>query len=72
MLSVKLSEEITTIQTGTVANKIRNKNVRELVKPVYLLQSSYEHSVCLGIPFVWAFSSSLGSRKAKILWSEDS
>ena len=34
MLSVKLSEEITTIQTGTVTNKIRNKNVRELVKPV--------------------------------------
>ena len=40
MLSLKLSEEITTIQTGTVANKIRNKNVRELVKPVYSLQSS--------------------------------
>ena len=38
MLSVKLSGEIRAIQTGTVANKIRNKNVS--VKPVYSLQSS--------------------------------
>ena len=34
LLSVKLSEEIRTIQTGTVANKIRNKNGKKLVKPV--------------------------------------
>ena len=54
MLSVKLSEEITR-QTGTVASKITNKNVSELVKPVYSLQSSvlafrlFGHSFRLGI-----------------------
>ena len=52
MLSVKLSEEITTMQTGTVENKIRNKT-RKGTSETGLFASI----VLMSIPFVWAFLS---------------
>ena len=47
MFSVKLSGEIRTIQTGTVANKIRNKNKRTCVGGIAVSQARNSAQTCM-------------------------